>query len=168
MSSAWSRSDSINYIRNNALELSEESENSEDDGRVGGDDVIGGGAGSDFIFGQEGNDIISGGLGNDVIYGGSGADVFLFDGIDQGVDTIKDFKASEGDSVDLSDVIIGYDALNDDIADFVIATESNGNTYVSVDQSGNGGAGSLVELFVLEGVTGFDLDTSVITDTTTV
>ncbi len=161
----WSRDETIDYILNNAESLAQESVNSKGDGRDGGDDIINGGAGNDTIFGQEGDDIIAGGAGNDVIYGGSGADTFLFNAINEGTDTVKDFDASEGDLLDLSAILGAYDELSDDIADFVIATESGGNTLISVDQSGNAGVGGVVEIAVLEGVTGLDLDAAVKTDT---
>ncbi|PCJ98157.1 MAG: hypothetical protein COA45_08370 [Zetaproteobacteria bacterium] len=161
----WSRDDTVAYIRANAEALSEESIDSTGGARPGGHDVINGGAGDDLIFAQEGNDIISGGLGNDVIYGGAGADIFLFEAINEGVDTVKDFDFSEGDVVDFSALLSGYDSLSDDIADFVIATEVGGNTILSVDQSGNTGVGGSVELVILEGVTGLDLDASIKTDT---
>ncbi len=162
---SWTREDTIEYIRANSESLSGESVNSNGDARTGGDDIIRGGAGDDIIFGQEGADVISGGLGNDVLYGGSESDVFLFEAINQGVDTIKDFDVAEGDVVDLSALLTSYDELTDDIADFVIATEVGGNTVISVDQSGNAGASGAVDLAVLEGVTGLDLDLSIKTDT---
>ena len=161
----WSRDDTVAYIRGNSEALSEESFDSDGGARPGGHDIISGGAGDDLIFAQEGGDIISGGLGNDVIYGGAGADVFLFEAINEGVDTLKDFDATEGDVVDLSALLTGYDSLTDDIADFVIATEIGGNTVLSVDQAGNAGGAGSVELAVLEGVTGLDLDLSIKTDT---
>ncbi|MGH1404766.1 MAG: DUF5801 repeats-in-toxin domain-containing protein [Alphaproteobacteria bacterium] len=164
----WSRDETIDYIQNNAESLAQESVNSKGEGRDGGDDIINGGAGNDIIFGQEGNDVISGGLGSDILYGGSGADIFLYEAITEGGDTIADFDSVEGDQLDLSLLLAGYDDLTHDIADFVIATESNGNTIISVDQSGNAGATGVVEIAVLQGVTGLDLDTAIKADTTTV
>lgn len=163
---SWSRDDTIAYIRANALGLSKESVNSQGEGRSGGDDTLNGGSGDDIIFGQEGNDIISGDLGNDVLYGGSGADIFLFNAINEGVDIVKDFDANEGDLLDLSAILTGYDAndITQDIADFVIATENGGNTIISVDQTGDAGVNGSVEMVILEGVTGIDLDTSIKTD----
>ena len=162
----WSREDTIAYIRDNAESLSQESVNSEGKGRDGGDDIITGGAGDDTIFGQEGDDIIAGGLGNDDLYGGSGNDIFLFEAIDEGIDAIKDFVIGD-DLLDLSAILTGYDEtdVTQDIVDFVIATESGGNTTIAVDETGAGGVGGSTEVAVLEGVTGLDLDTSIKTDT---
>ncbi|MCL4678284.1 MAG: VWA domain-containing protein [Alphaproteobacteria bacterium] len=157
----WDRDDTIAYIRANAVALAEESVTSGGTGRIGGDDLISGGAGHDLIFGQEGDDVISGGLGNDVIYGGSGADTFLFAALDEGIDEIRDFDLSEGDVIDLSSILAGFDPLSDDIADFVIATEIAGNTHLAVDVSGAGGVSGAVALAVLTGVTGLDLDQAI-------
>ncbi len=168
INSSWSREDTIEYIKNNYESLSEESLNSNGSGRNGGNDTINGGYGDDIIFGQEGNDIISGGNGNDILYGGSGADIFLFSAINEGVDTIKDFDISAGDKLDLSAILNGYNELTDAITDFVITTEVNNNTIISVDQSGNAGASGAVEIAILEGVTGLDLDTSIKTDSETI
>ena len=163
---AWTRTDTIEYIRNNAVELGQETVTAQNETRKGGNDTLNGGAGDDLIFGQEGNDTIIGGAGNDVIYGGSGADMFVYNAITDGVDTIKDFDDSAGDLLDMSALLTGYNALNDDIADFVIATEVSGDTKISVDVDGTGAGASAIELAVLEGITGLDLDTAVKTDGT--
>ncbi len=161
----WTRDDTVSYIRSNPQELAQESLNSQGEGRNGGDDVIDGGAGNDVIFGQEGDDIITGGAGSDVIFGGSGADTIIFNAIEEGLDDVVGFDTSEGDQLDLSSLLSGYDSLTDDIADFVIATESFGSTTISVDTTGNGGAVEAFDLAVLHGVTGLDLDAAVKTDT---
>ncbi len=160
---SWTREDTIDYIRANAESLAEESLDTQGDGRFGGDDVINGGAGDDLIFGQEGRDFITGGAGDDVIYGGSDADVIIFNAINQGIDTVKDFNISEGDMLDFSALLGGYDAVNDNIADFIIATESAGNTTIAVDLDGAGDVYSAQTLVTLENVTGFDIDHSILT-----
>lgn len=164
----WSRADTVDYIRANAETLAMESMSAGGETRSGGDDTIYGGAGDDLIFGQEGDDVIAGGSGDDTIYGGSGADMFLFGALNEGVDTVKDFNAGEGDRLDLSAILTGYDPLGDDIADFIIATEAGGNTLIAVDAAGTGDALAAVSLVVLEGVTGLDLDLAVKTDSSVV
>jgi VCBS repeat-containing protein len=80
-----------------------------------GDDQINAGDGADAIFGGIDDDDISGGAGNDTINGGSGrddmfgnagADIFRFylasESFLTGLDTIRDFTASQGDKLDLS------------------------------------------------------------------
>jgi Ca2+-binding RTX toxin-like protein len=53
--------------------------------------------------GGSGDDTISGTSGSDVLTGGAGADTFVF-GASDGVDTITDFNASQGDVLDFSGV----------------------------------------------------------------
>ncbi|USO05283.1 MAG: VWA domain-containing protein [Rhodospirillales bacterium] len=153
----WTRADTINYIRANAESLAVESVNTQGQGRQGGDDTITGGAGDDVIFGQEGNDRITGGEGSDTLYGGSGQDDFIFEAITDGVDTIKDFNVAEGDVLDVSALLNGYDALQDSINDFVFATEVAGNTVIYVDANGSGNIANATQIAVLEAVTGLDL-----------
>ena len=67
-----------------------------------------GGAGMDTLLGNNGNDTLTGGAGKDILTGGSGADIFKLPALsDSGItstsrDTIKDFKAIQGDKIDLS------------------------------------------------------------------
>jgi T1SS-143 domain-containing protein len=152
----WDREDTINYIRDNAESLSQESVGTEGDGRLGGNDTLDGGAGNDTIFGQEGDDVITGGAGNDVLYGGSGADVFMYNAGDNGVDVIKDFTVGE-DVLDISGMLQGYDALQDSINDFVFTTEVGGNTILSIDVDGADGPATAVEVAVFEALTGLDI-----------
>ena len=160
----WSRSDTISYIKANAEELATESETDRGDKRQGGDDVLSGGAGDDVIFGQEGDDVISGGLGEDTLYGGSGADTFLFEqlDVDGNIDRVKDFNVGEGDVLDLSDFLQGFDPVTSAIEDFVFQREVGGNTVISVDISGSGMASNAQDLVLLEGTTIDDLQQVVV------
>ncbi|MDH1996692.1 retention module-containing protein [Aeromonas caviae] len=84
-----------------------------------GNDRLYGGSGNDTLYGGTGNDILSGGLGNDILIGGGGNDILMGDA---GADTftwlkgdteagkvakdyIVDFSKSEGDKLDLSDLL---------------------------------------------------------------
>ncbi|WP_270830579.1 VCBS domain-containing protein, partial [Aeromonas sp. QDB63] len=84
-----------------------------------GNDRLYGGSGNDTLYGGTGNDILSGGLGNDILIGGAGNDILMGDA---GADTftwlkgdteagkvakdyIVDFSKSEGDKLDLSDLL---------------------------------------------------------------
>jgi len=154
----WDRDDTIAYIRANAESLSEESTDNQGEGREGGDDDISGGGGNDIIFGQEGNDLINGGAGDDTLYGGSGADTFLYEGILDGLDTIKDFDLVEGDLLDISALLSQYNPIQDSINDFVFSTESAGNTTIAVDENGSGNMANAVEIALLEGVTGLNVE----------
>ncbi|MFL1553193.1 LapA family giant adhesin, partial [Pseudomonas sp. D47] len=73
----------------------------------GGNDTLDGGKGNDILLGGTGNDTLIGGQGNDILIGGSGADTFVWKAGDIGNDVIKDFKASEGDRIDLKDLLRG-------------------------------------------------------------
>ena len=149
LSAAWDRADTVAYIRNNVRELAQESLDSDGQNREGGNDTIYAGAGNDIIVGQEGAD---------VIYGESGADTFLYVAVNDDVDTIKDFDVSEGDVIDISGLLQGYDAVQDSINDFVYTTEVNGNTIVSVDANGTTGGVNTTDIAILEGVTGLDIE----------
>ncbi|MGE6223688.1 type I secretion C-terminal target domain-containing protein [Aeromonas media] len=85
----------------------------------GGNDELSGDAGNDTLYGGTGNDILSGGLGNDILIGGIGNDVLRGDaGSDTftwlkgdtvagsvAKDYVVDFSKSEGDKLDLSDLL---------------------------------------------------------------
>jgi len=113
-----------------------------------------GGAGVDkglTLRGTDGSDVMAGGSGNDELYGGTGADTFLFQTIAEGVDTIKDFNAAEGDKLDLSNVLTNYDPVTHAITDFVFATETDdGKTILSVNTDGTGGAAAAHQFAIIE------------------
>ena len=111
-------------------------------------DTFNGGAGDDVMFGWGGNDTLNGGAGNDVLLGeagsdtytgGAGSDIFVI-GSDSGTngiyDTIKDFKVSEGDVIDLSGIVEGYNPNTDAISNFVRATNSGGGSFIQVNLNG--------------------------------
>ncbi len=152
----WSRDDTIEYIRNNAEELSREVLTNDGDTRAGGNDILNGGEGNDTIFGQEGDDLISGGLGDDLLYGGSGADTFLFESILDGIDMIMDFDVLEGDILDLSALLSGYDPLQHALNDFIHMDDRSGDTVVSVNTSGDGNIANIVDIAILDGVINLD------------
>ncbi len=77
----------------------------------GGNDRLHGMTGDDTLLGGTGNDILIGGAGDDILIGGLGADTFVWQNGDIGHDSIKDFSASEGDRIDLRDLLQGE---NDD------------------------------------------------------
>ncbi|WP_429044471.1 Ig-like domain-containing protein [Aeromonas veronii] len=75
-----------------------------------GNDTLFGGIGDDTLSGGLGNDTLVGGLGNDILKGDSGADTFIWLKGDTEVgkvakDYIVDFSKSEGDKLDLSDLL---------------------------------------------------------------
>ncbi|MFS1920537.1 retention module-containing protein [Vibrio lentus] len=71
-----------------------------------GNDRLEGGAGDDTLVGGDGNDTLIGGGGSDILTGGNGMDSFVWLNIEDGVaDTITDFNLSEGDQIDLREVL---------------------------------------------------------------
>lgn len=119
-----------------------------------GDDVLSGGAGDDRLWGSLGNDTLYGGSGSDQLDGGAGADTFVFEDATAftGIDEVRDFSLGEGDVLDISDLLSGYDALTDAISDFVQITDNGTGSILSVDV--NGGADNFVQIATLTGITG--------------
>lgn len=56
-----------------------------------GDDLLFGEDGDDLLYGGAGSDRLFGGLGTDILTGDAGADIFAI-GVNQGIDTIRDFQ----------------------------------------------------------------------------
>ena len=131
-----------------------------------GNDIILAGSGNDTLFGQNGNDKLVGGTGADSLTGGSGSDTFIFLGGDlPGVDTITDFNSaavgspgSNGDVLDISDVLVGSPTLNtSNIGDYLSVSVVGGNSTISVDRDGAGSTFGFQDFAVLTGVTGLNL-----------
>jgi Ca2+-binding RTX toxin-like protein len=126
---------------------------------------IDGGAFSDEIHGRDGNDTLIGGAGHDLLVGGDnndrmtggdGSDTFSWEaGAIVGVDTITDFETGIfGDVLDVSDLLIGFDADKSNANDFVRFLVGASNTTVQVDVNGAVGGSDFVTLVTLTGVTG--------------
>jgi Ca2+-binding RTX toxin-like protein len=131
-------------------------------------DVLSGGAGTQLIYGLDGTDTLTGGNGNDGLFGGlgadnltggSGADMFGWEtgDLDGNVDTITDFTIGDGDALDISDILQGFDEATSILSEFVQLSESGGDTTVSVDI--DGGGDGYVDMATLQGVVGLDVDT---------
>ena len=73
---------------------------------LAGNDTLDGASGDDVLDGGVGNDVLIGGAGKDKLTGGAGADTFKFASANEStfwsMDTITDFKKSQGDKIDLS------------------------------------------------------------------
>ncbi|WP_438952167.1 VCBS domain-containing protein, partial [Porticoccus sp.] len=124
--------------------------------------------GSDFddvITGDANANILVGGAGNDILTGGEGSDVFKWLSGDAGVgatDTITDFNqssgsydVSEGDVIDLSELLVGLDTsgmtLAEALDDYLTITSDGTDTTINVDVDGSQ-AGSVTQTITLEGV----------------
>ncbi|WP_189354951.1 type I secretion C-terminal target domain-containing protein, partial [Vogesella fluminis] len=120
------------------------------DGRAGndilhggaGNDVLMGGLGNDILYGGDGNDLLNGGFGNDTLIGGAGSDTFKWSLGDQGLGggaatdivSVNDFKTSEGDSLDLRDLLQGENSTN--LTQYLHFTASGSNTLIQISYSG--------------------------------
>ncbi|OPB34747.1 hypothetical protein BFW90_00050, partial [Pseudomonas fluorescens] len=100
----------------------------------GGNDTLDGGKGNDILLGGTGNDTLIGGQGNDILIGGSGADTFVWKSGDIGNDVIKDFKASEGDRIDLRDLLKGE--TDSTIDNYLKITTVDGVSTLQVSSEG--------------------------------
>lgn len=125
-----------------------------------GDDFIYGSGGNDTLWGGSGGDNLSGGAGNDVLYGGTGKDKFMGGiGVDVFVyldtnesavalaDVISDFTHGV-DKIDLTFIdaklsltgnqVFGFGGnKTTTVANSVTWFESNGNTIIQIDNTGN-------------------------------
>ncbi len=111
----------------------------------GQNNVLSGLLGNDGLYGGGGNDVLIGGRGNDTMSGGSasnsdGKDTFLWlnGDADGGTDTLLNFTrnfngASNGDRLDLSDLLIGEHGTVGDIGNLL--------NYLEITSSALGGVG---------------------------
>lgn len=124
-----------------------------------GTDTLYGGSGNDTLYGESGNDILHGGKGTDRLTGGGNADTFVFDANDVGTkDTITDFKTSQGDKINIHDVLEQYNPATDAIGTFVKLTTVGTTTTLSVDVDGAHGSAGFVGIAELLNVTGVTVD----------
>lgn len=106
-----------------------------------GTDRLEGGAGIDRLYGGNGSDTLIGGAGNDFLYGEGSADIFGFTDI-SAPDIIGDFTLSgpTKDSINLTDVLVGFDEGIDNINNFVALVykhATRADLYVNADGSGS-------------------------------
>ncbi len=112
------------------------------------------------ITGTTGADTITGGAYDDTITTGAGADTLVYHLLatadatgGNGHDTWTDFNVAQGDKVDISNLLIGWNDSTSNINDFVkVDHTSDGNTVLSIDRDGTGTAYSSTQLVTLEGV----------------
>ncbi len=70
-----------------------------------------------------------------------------------GLDSVTDFQSgANGDTLDLSDLLTGYDGVTSDADDFVRFTVSAGGTLVQVDADGASGSVGFVDTVLLQDV----------------
>jgi surface adhesion protein len=119
---------------------------------LSGDDTLDGGLGDDVLNGGPGDDLLIGGPGSDTLIGGDGADRHLFLSLADRGDRIQGFDATEGDTLDFSELLQGATAGT--IDDFVSFTPSGTDVAVSVDADGSGGNFGSIPYLTLVNPTG--------------
>jgi Ca2+-binding RTX toxin-like protein len=121
-----------------------------------GNDRLEGRAGRDILIGGAGDDILVGGSGGDTLTGGTGSDTFVYQAVTDLGDTITDFKPSEGDKLDLSQLLAGSLYSNDTnpLNAYVRITPVSGGTAVQIDPNGDLAPSVFVTLTTLQGFTG--------------
>lgn len=124
---------------------------------MGGADTLDGGLGNDLLDGGDGDDYIIGGAGQNDMTGGDGADTFLFTAdtaFDQ-IDNIMDFTPTDGDVIDISDLLTAYTAGTDTLSDFVqIRDTAGGHSVLQIDADGAADGSHFVTIAILRDVTG--------------
>jgi len=66
---------------------------------------------------------------------------------------------SDGDAIDISDVLVGFDPLTSAITDFVSISTSGSDSRFMVDADGTVGGSAYTDIALIVGVTGLDVQT---------
>jgi Ca2+-binding RTX toxin-like protein len=119
-------------------------------------DILEGGDGDDILYASAGNDSLNGGDGFDILYGGSGITTFIFEAASayNDVDEIINYRFSEGDILDISDLIVG--AFSGTITDYVQLTNSGTDTLIQIDANGLTGGSAFTTVGQINNITGLD------------
>jgi hypothetical protein len=130
----------------------------------GGDDDINSLSGDDFVNGGDGDDTITtSGTGSNTIIGGTGADDItlnagadriLITGLSDGADTIRNFDATEGDRLDMTELFRDSDISDASIDHFVRSIDDADGVQVEVDLDGPGTAQQWTTVAFLDQPTG--------------
>ena len=128
-----------------------------------GADTIDGKGGADTLSGGAGDDVLIGGSGNDTLTGGTGADTFKWALGDQGsvatpaVDHITDFSVSQGDKLDLKDLLQGESKAatsgNSVLGNYLSVAVESGKVTISVDHDGTANGAGSTQKIVLDNYT---------------
>ena len=126
-------------------------------------DVLYGTSRNDTISGSAGNDILMGGRGNDLLAGGAGADTFVLNKVGEGVDTIADYKAVDGDKLDISDLLSqsAYHA-GDNLTSFLRIDAATGDVHF--DATGQGAFDNHNVVARLDGISSIDVISVILDD----
>jgi VCBS repeat-containing protein len=105
------------------------------DGNNSDNIIFDGIAGAHTLNGNGGDDVLIGGSGADILTGGSGADTFVITDTTS-KDTITDYVFTDGDSVDLSQLLDANFGSGSATSDFVQVTQTGSTISIAVDTNG--------------------------------
>jgi len=113
-----------------------------------------------LITGTAGADALTSSAYDDTITAGAGADTLVYHLLNSadavggnGHDTWTDFSVPNGDKIDISSLLVGWNDATSNVNDFVkVDHTADGNTVLSIDRDGTGTAYSSTQLVTLEGV----------------
>jgi Ca2+-binding RTX toxin-like protein len=126
-----------------------------------GKDNLVGSLGDDTLNGVAGDDQLEGGAGNDTLNSGTGADTAIFKVLEgfgndatggNGIDTWSDFNVSQGDKINISELIVGH-ASKENLNQFVSFEKSGSTVTLSLDRDGNDVNYSATKLLILNNQT---------------
>ena len=104
-----------------------------------GNDTLDGGAGDDTLEGGDGDDLLIAGRGRDSLIGGSGSDEYAFTALEDQNNNIFGFSMGE-DTLNITDILEGYDSDTHAIEDFVLMIAHNSNrTTFKINADGDAG-----------------------------
>ena len=124
----------------------------------GGNDTLNGNDGDDHLYGGGGNDTLSGGEGSDHFVWRDGDDEVRseLDTLGNGVatDTIIDFNQTEGDTIEIGDMLEGSFDSDDELGalGYISFDVDGGTTTLSIDVDGVAGGSSITQKIILNGV----------------
>ncbi|WP_413698867.1 Ig-like domain-containing protein [Psychromonas sp. KJ10-10] len=108
-------------------------------------------ASNDLFVGGDSSDTLIVGLGDDTVTGDSGANTFVWQSGDTGTDHITNFSASEGDAIDLSDILHVDDTHT--LNDYLHLSSDGTNTTLEIFVDGDANEEGIVEqTIILDGV----------------
>ena len=112
------------------------------------------------ITGTAGADALTSSAYDDTLTTGAGADTLVYHLLNSadavggnGHDSWTDFSVADGDKIDVSSLLVGWNDNSSNVNDFVkVDHTADGNTVLSIDRDGAGTAYSSTQLVTLEGV----------------
>ncbi|WP_330565702.1 type I secretion C-terminal target domain-containing protein [Pseudomonas yamanorum] len=103
-----------------------------------GNTAMFGNGGNDTLVGGLGADLLVGGGGNDTLTGGLGADTFSWINGESSTDLVTDFVKTQGDKIDLSELLSGLGVTPAVFDGFLQLTQDNNDAVLKIDTNGDG------------------------------